>query len=157
MTKNIWTKLGEEFDADAGNKAIIVRALYALKYSGTAFRNHLADCMKHIRYTSCLADPELCMKPMTKANGERYYSYILNYVYDVLVLSEEAGPILAGLSKYFKLKSGSVGPPANYLFTKLRLTRLPNGAVAWGMSSSQYVQEATKCCKKHIDKIFKEK
>ena len=70
---------------------------------------------------------------MTKANGERYYSYILNSVDDVLVISEEAGPILARICKYFKLKVVSVGPPTNYLVTELCLTRLPNGVVAWGM------------------------
>ena len=94
---------------------------------------------------------------MKKANGECYYYYILNYMDDVLVISEEAGPILAWLGKYFKLKAGSVGPPTNYLGTKLRLTRLPIGVVAWGMRPSQYVQEATKYCEKNIYKIFKGK
>ena len=126
----IWTKLGEEFRADAGKKVIIVRALYGLKSRGTAFRNHLAECMRNIGYTSCLADPDLWMKPMTKDNSERYYSYILNYVDDVLIISEEAGPILARLGKYFNFKAGSVSPPSNYLGTKLCLTRIPNGVVA---------------------------
>ena len=70
------------------------------------------------------------MKPVTKANGEHYYSYILNYVDDVLVISEDSGPILPRLGKYFKLKAGYVGPPANYLGTKIRFTRLPNGVFA---------------------------
>ena len=74
VTKKIWTKLGGEFRADSGKKVIIVRALYGLKSSGTAFRKHLADCMIHIGYTSCLADTDLWMKPMTKYNSERYYS-----------------------------------------------------------------------------------
>ena len=72
VNKKIWTKLGEEFGADAGKKAIIVRALYGPKSRGAAFRNHLAECMRHIVYASCLADPDLWMKNMTKANGERY-------------------------------------------------------------------------------------
>ena len=110
VTKNIWTKLGEKFGADSGKKAIIFRALYGLKSRGPAFCNQLADCMRHIGYASCLADADLWMKSMTKANGERYYSYILNYMDDVLVISEEAAPILAWLGKYFKLKAGSVGP-----------------------------------------------
>ena len=70
------------------------------------------------------------MKPTTNANGERYYSYILNYVDYVLVISEGAGPIIHRLGKYFKLKAASVGPPANYLGIKLRLNRLPNGVAA---------------------------
>ena len=59
VTKKIWTKLGEEFGADARKKAIIVRELYGLKYSGTALRNHLADCMRYIGYSYFLADPDL--------------------------------------------------------------------------------------------------
>ena len=140
VTKKIWTKLGEEFGADAGKKAIIVQALYELKSSGAALRNHLDDCMIHIGYKSCLADPDLWMKPTTKATGEHYYSYTLNYVDAVLVISEEAGTILARLGKYFKLKAGSIVPPKNYLGTKICLARLPNGVAAWGMRPSQYVQ-----------------
>ena len=94
---------------------------------------------------------------MTKANGECYSSYILNDVDDVLFISEEAGTILAQLGKYFKLKVGSVGPPTNYLGTKIHFTRLLNGVAARGVSPSQYVQEATKCGKKHVDKMFKGK
>ena len=45
VTEKIWTKLGEDFGADAAKKAIIVRALYGLKSRGAAFHNHLADCM----------------------------------------------------------------------------------------------------------------
>ena len=132
MIEKILTKLGEEFGADAGKKSIIVRALYGLKSSGDAFHNQLADCMRNIGYASCLEDPNLWMKHITKANGERYHSYILNYVDDVLVISKEAGPILARIGKHFKLKAVSVGPPPNYLGTNLRLTRLTNGVVAWG-------------------------
>ncbi len=38
-----WTILGAEWGSDAGKKAIIVRALYGLKSSGAAYRNHLAS------------------------------------------------------------------------------------------------------------------
>ncbi len=42
VAEKIWCKLGPEFGADAGKKAIIVRALYGLKSAGASFRNHLA-------------------------------------------------------------------------------------------------------------------
>ena len=43
ITEMIWTVLGPVFGAGAGNKAVIVRALYGLKSSGATFRNHLVD------------------------------------------------------------------------------------------------------------------
>ena len=61
-SENIWTVLGKEFGSDQGKKAIIVRALYGLKYSGAAFHAHLADCMRSIGYTPCRVDNYLWMK-----------------------------------------------------------------------------------------------
>ena len=48
VQEKIWTVLGPEFGNDAGKKALIVRSLYGLKSSGASFRNHLADCMRHM-------------------------------------------------------------------------------------------------------------
>ena len=62
-TEKVYTTLGEEFGEDAGKQAVIVRALYGLKSSGAAFRNHLAECMRHLGYIPCEADPDLWMKP----------------------------------------------------------------------------------------------
>jgi hypothetical protein len=40
------------------------------------------------------------------------------------------------------MKEGSIQVPTFYLGAKLKKTVLPNGVVAWGMSSSKYVQSA---------------
>ena len=48
ITENIWTVLGPDFGADAQKKAIVVRALYVLNSSGSAFCNHLSDCICHM-------------------------------------------------------------------------------------------------------------
>ena len=48
VTEKIWTVLGREFGEDSDKKAVVVRAIYGLKSSGAAFRNHLADCMNHL-------------------------------------------------------------------------------------------------------------
>ena len=62
-SEKVHTTLGTKFGENKGKTAIIVRALYGLASSGASFRNHLADCMHHLGYKSCLADPDLWYKP----------------------------------------------------------------------------------------------
>ena len=62
VSEKIWCYLGPEFGDDKGKKAIIVRSLYGLKSSGASFRNHLADCMRHLGWQSCRADPDVWMR-----------------------------------------------------------------------------------------------
>ena len=62
-SEKVHTTLGTEFGENKGKTAIIVRALYGLASSGASFRNHLADCMHHLAYKSCLADPDLWYQP----------------------------------------------------------------------------------------------
>ncbi len=59
---SIWTVLGPEFGCDAGQNAIVVRALYRLKSAGAAFRAHLVFFMRQMGYSSCKADPDLWLK-----------------------------------------------------------------------------------------------
>ena len=139
--EKIWTKLGPEFGADQGKIAIVVRALYGLKSSGAAFRNHLADCMRSLEYKSCLADPDLWMKAEVRSDGVEYYSYILNYVDDILVIHEKPRPILDKIDKYMKLKPDSVGPPDIYLGAKLKSAQLSNDVWCWTLSPFKYVSE----------------
>lgn len=51
---------GPEFGLEnIGKRALIQRALYGGKAAGRDFRNHLRDCMQHLGYTSCRADPDV--------------------------------------------------------------------------------------------------
>jgi hypothetical protein len=84
ITEKVWTVLGPEFGEDAGKRALIVRALYDLKSAGAAFRNHLASCMDHLGWKSCLADRYLWMKEETHPDdGVKYWAYIMIYVDDI--------------------------------------------------------------------------
>jgi hypothetical protein len=65
ITEKVWTVLGPEFGDDTGNCALIVRAFYGLKSAGAAFRNRLAECMKHLGWNHCCADRDLWMKAET--------------------------------------------------------------------------------------------
>jgi hypothetical protein len=141
ITEKVWTVLGPEFGDDAGNRALIVRALYGLKSDGAAFRNNLAECMKHLGWHPCRADRDLWMKAETRPDdGVLYWDYILIYVDEILCVPHDHGAPLANLDEYFKMKEGSIKVPTFYLVAKLKKTVLPNGVVAWGMISSKYVQ-----------------
>ena len=59
VNEKIWCTLGPEFGSDAGKPTIVVRSLYGLKSAGAAFCNHLADCMRHLGWQSCMADQDL--------------------------------------------------------------------------------------------------
>ena len=91
VTEKIWTFLGQEFGEDFGRKAIVVWALYCLKYSKAAFRNHLEDCMQHLVFSPCPDDLDILMKPMVRSDdGFDYYTYVLIYVDDAMVIYHDA-------------------------------------------------------------------
>ena len=56
------------------------------------------------------------------------------------------------IDKYFKLKPDSIGPPKIYLGAKLTREELPNGAKAWSISSSKYIQDSVSKFEKKITK-----
>jgi hypothetical protein len=143
--------LGTEFGNNAEKRALIVRSLYGLKSAGADFRNHLAECMQHLGWHPCRADMELLMKAETRPDdGVLYWAYILIYVDDILCVHHDLGSPLAKLDEYFKMKEGSIQVPTFYLGAKLKKTVLPNGVVAWGMSSSKYVQSAVQNVKEYL-------
>lgn len=151
VSEQIWTVLGPEFGSDAGKRAIIVRALYGLKSAGASFRNHLADCMRHLGWTPCEADRDLWMKAETRpSDGHMYYAYALLYVDDILLAHHDAMPALMAIDKYFKMKEGSMGDPDFYLGAKLRKMTLANGVEAWAMSASKYVNAAVANVTSHL-------
>ena len=91
VSEKIWCVLGPEFGADAGKRAIVVWSLYGLKSAGASFWNHLADCMQHLGWESCIADQDLWMKAEIRPNdGHKYYAYALLYVDNIWVAHHDA-------------------------------------------------------------------
>eukprot|EP00956_Cyclotella_meneghiniana_P028509 scaffold66582_cov38-Cyclotella_meneghiniana.AAC.3 len=132
--EKIWTTLGPEWGADQGKKAIVVRALYGLKSSGTAFREHLGKFMSDMSYTPLRkADPDLWMKEQANKAGTDYYSYILCYVDDLLVLHHDPKRVMDRINKHLPLKPDSVGPLTFYLGAKLKKHTFKSGRQAWGL------------------------
>ena len=146
---------GPEFGLEnVGRTALIHRALYGGKTAGRDFRNHLRSCMRHLSFKSCPADPDVWMRPAKKSDGTEYYEYVLLYVDDALVISENAEEVLRNeIGKYFEIKEKSIGPPKIYLGGHVRKVDLDNGAEAWAFSSSQYVQAAVKNVETYLETL----
>ena len=85
-SENYYTFCGPELGSEfIGKLDIIVRAAHGLKSVGSGFRNHLRDCMEHLGYESCKADPDVWMRSATRADGETIscpdnYSQITNKI-----------------------------------------------------------------------------
>ena len=115
------------------------------------FRNHLNEFMSHIGFTLCLADPDVWMSEAHNANGLSYWEYVLLYVDDALVISDDAQHIFEeDIGKYFTTKPVSIGPPTIYLGGQLRRVTLDNGLKVWDFSLSKYVQDAAKSVEEHL-------
>ncbi len=146
--EKIYCRLGPKFGANAGRKAIIVRALYGLKSAGASFRNHLADCMRHLGWQSCKADQDVWLKPEVRiGNRYQYYAYCLLYVCllyvdDIYIVHHDGVRMLNAIDGFVKTKAGSIRDHEFYLGAKLRPTTLSNGVHCWATSSSKYIQAA---------------
>jgi Reverse transcriptase (RNA-dependent DNA polymerase) len=126
--EKIWIVCGSEFGKSKGKRALVVSALYGLKSAGALFRNHLADCMRLLGYSSCLADADLWYKKAVRPDdGFKYYCYVLLYVDDILCVHHDAESVLREVDKYFMMKPGLIADPDVYLGGKLRKTVLTNG------------------------------
>ena len=156
-SEKLFTVLGPEFGTDAGKIGIIVQALYGTKSAGASFWNHLADCMRHLGYDLCKADPDVWMKPFTKPNGRTYYSYVLLYVDDAMCINHDAEAELHKLDHYFKMKPGSIGDPDLYLGGKVRPIKLETTdgpTTAWGLSPTKYVSAAINNVEEYLAKHY---
>ena len=98
---------GPEFGIEnEGKRAVIVRALYGGKSSGSDFWHHLRSCMDHLSFESSRADPDVWMRRSTRGEGENpYYEYFILYVDDCLVISDRVEYVIRSeIGKYLRLK-----------------------------------------------------
>ena len=142
---------GDEWKADKGRVVVIVRALYGLKSSALMWRNHLADVLGNFMgFSSSLADPDVWYKPETDPSGFQYYSYILVYVDDILMIDKAPRRYMTMLESKFPVKPSSIEEPTIYLGANINKVYYPDGSYAWTMSSDSYVKEAVKNVKQRM-------
>ena len=106
-------------------------------------------------YTPYLADTDLWYKAEVRPNdGFEYYSYIICYVDDILIIHHDSLSILKRMDYYFKLKPNSIGDPDIYLGAKVTKMNLANRTWCWTLSPSKYVQEAVRNCKQALKDTY---
>lgn len=144
--EKIYTVCGPEFGAHlVGRIAVIRLALYGLKSSGFAWRSHLAETLRSCDFTMCYADNDVWMRPAEKADGTKYYEYVLVYTDDILVVSMNPKEIMAMLDQHYLIKPESIGPPTRYLGAKIgRYTIEGDDVEKWTMSAEDYLKNQIK-------------
>ena len=137
--EKIWTYAGPEFGSKQGSIMFVRKVLYGLKSSGTAFRAHLAKTLHDTGFNPTRADTDVWRRPAKKADGKEYYEYILSYVNDLLLISEDATKVHQGFQVLFKFKDDKIAHPEVYLGAQLD-TMTVNGFEGWTMSSQKYIK-----------------
>ena len=101
----------------------------------------MRTCMQHLGFVPCKADPDVWMRPASKASdSSEHWEFVLLYVDDALCISMRPEEILNNeIGKYWTMKKDSVGQPKLYLGNKVSKVTLENRVDAWAFSSSQYV------------------
>ncbi len=86
---------GPEFGLEnEGHVALIWCILYGGKVAGHNFWHHLHDCMGQLGFTSSHANLDVWLWLSSQSTREEYYKYVLLFVDDVLVISENADNVL---------------------------------------------------------------
>jgi hypothetical protein len=101
-------------------------------------------------HMSCPADPYLWLKEQTDRKGRKYYSYILCYVDNLLVVHHDPKYVMDKINSFLPLKPDLAGLPEMYLGAKLKRKIFDDGTSAWGLSPTKYVQQAVRNVKTYF-------
>jgi hypothetical protein len=138
---------------------MIIWALYGLRSSGALWLDHLAATLREAGFKACKMDADVWMRPAVKADSSKYYEYVLCYVDDILVVSEQPKRIMEGLEAKYMLKAGSVGEPTMYLRAKVLKYQWEHSnnpdKVRWSLSAEDYANRAVKDVETELEKVGK--
>ena len=125
-----------------GKVLIICKALYGLKLSGAAWRQHLSSSINSLGFKSFRGNPDLYLRAACKSDSAEYYEYLLAYVDGILCISHATAPIMKDLETLNCLKESSVDPPTRYLGADIGTIANEFGKECWAMSSDSYIKNA---------------
>ena len=85
-------------------------------------------------------DPEILFKEETDKEGNEYYTYIIVYVDDLIIVDKKHWKYMAMLESKYTLKLYSFGDPKVYFGSNLGKILYGYGSNACTMSSDSYVK-----------------
>jgi len=113
--EKIFTRLGPESGQMQGRLAIIEKALYGLKSSANAWRNHLSESLRELGWRPTLSDGDVWSRGARRDDGEDLYEHLLVCTDDLLCVSLDPRRHLEQIDTIFKLKEDSIQQPTLYL------------------------------------------
>ena len=90
------------------------------------------------------ADNDVWMKKDIRPDGTVYYSYILVYTNDILIVSLDPKRYMDQLEASYYVKKESIKFPDIYLGSRVKKVHDQSGRPAYATSSNDYVKEAIK-------------
>jgi hypothetical protein len=68
----------------------------------------MAATLRDFGYKLCKVDPDVWMQEMTKPDGFQYWSYVLVYTDDLLVIDHKPQVMRGFMASWYTLKPGSI-------------------------------------------------
>jgi hypothetical protein len=106
--------------------------------------------MADLNFKTCLADPDVWLRPAMKKDGTKYYQYVLIYVDDLLVCAEDPNEVMRTLADFYRLKEDPATKkkwdhPTRYLGANIGKYKLDGSHKEhWFMSADDYVAASIK-------------
>ena len=151
--EKVCARAGPEFGEFEGCIVLIVKALYGLRSSGSAWHAHFSDHLKGMGFAPSRADMDMWYRRQKRPDGTEYYEYLVVYVDDVLIVSHAPQEIVDAIAaRPYELKGG--GAPDTYLGATIGKFTIPgNKTETWCMSSSQYLDRAISTVEARMGKL----
>ena len=145
-TEKIYYRAGNEWGPLVkGRVLVIIRALYGLKTSANAWRTHFCNTIQNkLKFKFSHADNDVWYKQDVRPDGTKYYSYILVYTDDILIVSHDPKRYMDQLEANYYVKPESIKFPDIYLGSRVKRVNDRSGNPAYATSSNDYVTEAIK-------------
>ena len=110
---------GPEYE---NKRAIIVRALYGLKFAGNTWREHISTQIRDtFGYQPCTANLDVYIKAEKRTDCTTYYSYIVVYMDSIRYIDEKLKEIMDRIGEIYRMKNGIINMPKTYLGANIKM------------------------------------